>query len=125
MKKKILCIALALLMCMMVTVPTFADSSAETPHDRAVISASFGLTLVSGSSYKLWAIIKNPLAVGVHATLSLYDASYNHITSVTTTSSNTTIFLSKNITLASGTYHVRISYTADGYSHAFEKTYSI
>lgn len=125
MKRKVLCIALALLMCMMVTLPTFADGEAETPLDRAGVTASFGLKNISGSTYKMWAIIKNPLTVSISAKLSLYDASYNYITSVSTVSSSLTIPLSKYVTLSSGTYHVRLSYTVNGTTYSSERTYVI
>ena len=123
MKRKVLCLALALLMCMMVVAPAFADSSSETPPERAMISASFGLKNVSGSTYKMWAIINNPEEVSVSATLTLYDASYNYITSISKTSSNPTISMSKNVVLSSGTYYLRLSVTADGVTNTAEKTY--
>jgi hypothetical protein len=125
MKKKVICIILTLLMCLMVTLPAFADSSLETIPQRAEITAVFGLKHVSGSSYRMWARISNPTGTSVTATLALYDASYNYITSVSKTSSNTTIGLDKNTTLSSGTYHLRLSYTADGANYSFEKTYII
>lgn len=125
MKRKILCIALALLMCMMVTAPTFADGEAEMPPEKAGITVTYGLTNISGSTYKMWAKIKNPIGVSVSATLALYDASYNYITSISTTSTLTTINLGKYVSLSSGTYHLRISYIAEGSGHSFEKTYTI
>ncbi len=125
MKRKVLCIALALLMCMMVSVPAFAESSAEMQPERAMITASFGLKHISGSTYRMWAIINNPMEVSVHATLTLYDASYNPVASISKTSSNPTISLFKDVSLSSGTYHLRLSYTADGATYAFEKTYNI
>ena len=93
MKKKVLCIALALLMCMMVTLPTFADGETETLPERAPISASFGLKQVSGSTYRMWAIIDNPLEVSVNASLVLYNISYTQLAAVSTTSTNSTIIL--------------------------------
>ena len=54
-----------------------------------------------------------------------YDASYNIIASVGTTASYSTISLNKNVTLTSGTYHLRLSYTAEGATHTAEKTYNI
>ena len=125
MKRKVLCIALALLMCMMVTVPTFADGEAETPEERALITASFGLKHISGSTYRMWAIINNPMEITVNATLTLYDASYNPISSITKTSLNPTISLMKDVMLSSGTYHLQLSYTVSGTTHTAEKTYSI
>ena len=125
MKRKVLCIALALLMCMMVTVPTFADSSKETPIGRALISASFGLKNTSGSTYRMWAKINNPNEVSVSATLVLYDVSYNYITSVGVVSSDPLISLNKYVSLSSGTYHLRLNYTAEGSTHSWEKTYNI
>ncbi len=125
MKRKILCIALALLMCMMVTVLTYADNSAETLSERAVISATFGLKHISGSTYKMWAKIENPLEVSVYARLTLYNISYTQITSVNTTSTNATINLNQNVTLSSGTYHLILTYTADGSTYSSEKTYTI
>lgn len=125
MKKKVLCIALALLMCMMVTLPTFAEGSAKTPLEKAPISASFGLTHISGSTYRMWAKLNNPTQVSVYASLTLYDASYNTVASIYTTSSSTLISLSKYVTLSSGTYYLRLTYTADGASYSAEKTYHI
>lgn len=125
MRKKVLCFAFALLMCMMVTVPTFADSSAETPPERAGIIATFGLTHVSGPTYKMWVKLSNPLNAYVSAVLTLYDASYTPITSVSTASTNTIISLGKNVNLSSGTYHLRLSYTVSGNTYSSEKTYSI
>lgn len=125
MKRKVLCIALALLMCMMVVPHTFADNEMKNQPERAWITASFGLKNVSGATYKMWAVINNPEEVTVTATLSLYDASYSYITSISKTSSNPTITLSKNVTLSSGTYHLRLSYSADGATYSFEKTYNI
>ncbi len=125
MKRKVLCIALALLMCMMVTLPTFADDSAETPPERADITASFGLKHISGSTYRMWAKLNNPTQVSVYARLTLYDSSYNTVASIYTVSSNILISLSKDVTLSSGTYHLRLTYTADGTTYSAEKTYNI
>lgn len=125
MKKIVICIVLALLMCMVVTVPSLADTELATQSNRADISATFGLKHISGSTYKMYAIIKNPEQVSVGATLALYDASYNYITSIGTTSTNSTITLNKYVSLSSGTYHVRLNYTADGANHSFERTYVI
>ena len=125
MKKKVLCIALVLLMCMMVTLPTFADGSAETPLERAEITASFGLKNISGSTYKMWARISNPTQASVSATLTLYDVSYNSVASVSTTSSSLLIGLNKNVSLVSGTYHLWLSYTVDGVTYSAGRTYVI
>lgn len=125
MKRKVLCIALALLMCMMVTLPTFADGDAETPPERADITASFGLKHISSSTYRMWARISNPTSATVTAILTLYDASYNPIRSIGTTSSNTLIGLNADVSLSSGTYYLRLSYTVDGATYAAEKTYNL
>ena len=125
MRKKVLCIVLALLMCMMVTVPAIAESSVDIPLNRADITASFGLKHVSGSTYKMWARIVNPMEVTVSATLTLYNASYSPVASVSATASYSTIGLNKNVSLSSGTYHLRLSITADGVTHTVEKTYNI
>jgi hypothetical protein len=125
MKRKVLCIVLALLMCMMFAMPTFAESSTETPEERANVSASFGLTHVSGSTYRMWARITNPAGVSVSASLTLYNISYSQIASVSTSSTNTFINLSRNVTLSSGTYHLILIYTANGSTYSFEKTYTI
>lgn len=125
MKRKVLCIALALLLCMMVTVPSFAESSAKSPSEKALVTASFGLKHISGSTYKMWAIINNPERVTITVTLKLYDSSYNYITGIGTTSSSPIISISKNVTLSSGTYHLRLSYTVDGSTYTAEKTYII
>ena len=125
MKRKVLCITLALLMCMMVTLPTFADDSEKTLPEKVEISASYGLKHISGSSYKMWAKINNPNAASVSATLVLYDASHNYITSVGTISSSTLISFSKTVTLSTGTYYLRLNYTVNGATYSFEKQYSL
>ena len=125
MKRKVLCITLALLMCMMVTLPTFADYDPETPPERVLITASFGLKHISGSTYKMWAKLNNLNEASVSVTLVLYDAAYNHIASVGTVSSNMLISLGKTITLSSGTYHLRLNYTVNGSTHSYERTYVI
>lgn len=125
MKRKVLCIALALLMCMMVAVPTFADGETETPQERTPISASFGLTHISGSMYRMWAFIDNPFGASVYAKLTLYNISYSPIASVSTTSTNTVIRLSQYVTLSSGTYHLILTYTVDGSLYSAERTYTI
>lgn len=125
MKRKVLCITLALLMCMMVTMPTFADGSENAIPVRAGIGVSFGLKHISGSNYKMWARINNPEEVSVFARLTLYDASYNSIASIYTISSSSTISLNKNVSLSAGTYHLRLTYTADGATFTYEKTYNI
>ena len=125
MKRKVLCIALALLMCAAVSVPTFADSSDDAPQERANITATFGLIHVSGSTYKMKAKLINPLQVPVSATLKLYNISYSSIASVSTTSTDPIINVSKNVSLSSGTYHLILTYTADGSMFSYEKTYTI
>ncbi len=125
MKRKVLCIALALLMCMMVTVPAFADGDADTPPDRAPISISYGLRHKTGSTYKMWATIRNLGEENIIANLILYDASYNYITSVSVTSSDSIFSFGKNVTLSSGTYHLELYYEADTSSGTSEKTYNI
>ena len=125
MKKRALCIALALLLCLSVTVSAFADGDAETPPERVEISATFALKHVSGSSYKMWTKINNPNAASVSTTLALYDVSYNYITSVSTVSSDMLISMSKPVTLSSGVYHLRLNYTVNGSTYSFEKTYSL
>lgn len=125
MKRKVLCFALALLMCMMVALPTLADSYEETPSERANITTAFGLKLVSGSTYKMWAKITNPQGASVSVALTLYNASYTPVASVNTTSSNTSISISKTVTLSSGTYYLRLTCMVDGSSYSSEKTYTI
>jgi hypothetical protein len=126
MKRKVLCIVLALLMCTAAALPTFADAERETPPDRAGITASFGMTNVSGSTYKIWARLVNPTEVMVYAAVGLYDASGNAIAGTSTWSSNILISLNTTATLTSGTYYVRIGYIPiGGTAHAFERVYNI
>ncbi len=73
----------------------------------------------------MWAKIYNPTGVSVSATLTLYNISYSSIASVSTMSTNTTINLSRNVMLSSGTYHLILTYTADGATYSAEKTYNI
>ncbi len=125
MKRKVLCIALALLMCMMVTVPAFADEDAKTPPERGVVTVTYSLDHNSGSSYKMWATIRNLAGENIIANLILYDASYNYITSVSRTSSSTVFTISKNVTLSSGTYHLLLYYVGDTVTDSSQITYHI
>ena len=125
MKKKVLCIALALLMCMMVAVPAFADGGEETPPERVDITSSFGLYHVSGSTYKMWAEISNINEATVNVTLALYYASYSLVRAIGTVSSDPIISLDKNVSLSSGTYYLRLTITVNGSTHAWEIAYNI
>ena len=125
MKRKVLCIALALLMCMMVTVPAFADAEKETPPERGAVDISFSLKHNSGLSYKMRATITNLAEENIIVSLILYDASYNYITSCSTTSSSTIFTIWKNVTLLPGTYHLVLYYEADTSSGSYERTYHL
>ena len=125
MKRKVLCIALALVMCLMVAVPAIADGEAETPPARVDITASFGLKHVSGSQYKIWAKIVNPNEATVFVTLALYDASYSLVKAVGTVSADQLITLVKGASLSSGTYHLRLTITVNGFTNSGERTYNI
>ena len=125
MKRKVLCIALALLMSMMVTIPSFAENSEEPVLERAGVTFSFGLKQISVAQYRMWARIDNPVAASISASVALYDVSYNYITSSSTTSSATTINLSKYVSLSSGTYHVRLTIFVNGSIYSSEHTYNI
>ena len=125
MRKKALCIALALLMSIMVTISAYADNTVELQSEKALITSTFNLTHVSGSTYRMSAKIKNPTGATVSVTLTLYNASYVSIASIATTSSNTSINLSKSLTLSSGTCHLQLNYTVNGSSYTLEKTYAL
>ena len=124
MKRKVLCVALALLMCMAVTLPTFADGSAETQPERAL--AAFGLHHNSGSYYTMWAKLSNPDGNLLVVKLELFDAAYNQIAVTGTISSDTVIQVSKGVTLSTGTYYLRLSYGSSvSNGIAVERTYYI
>lgn len=111
-------------MCLMVAVPAFVDNSAETA-ERSVVIFSYSLDYLYGIQYQMRAHLSNPYEDSIIATLALYDISYNYITSVSTTSSNVSITLSKFVYLASGTYHLRLTYKVDGITHSYEKAYNL
>lgn len=125
MKRKVLCIALALLMCMMVSVPAFADAEKEVPPDRSAITISYSLKHVSGSTYKMRAKFINPENENIIANLILYDASHNYITSVSGSSSEIVFIFSKQVNLSSGTYYLELVYIADTSESTLEKVYHI
>lgn len=125
MKKKVLCIALALLMCMMVAVPAFADGDEETPSERVGITVSYGIKHISGSQYKIWAKIINLNEATVYATLALYDASYSLVAAVGTVSADQLISLDKTVSLSSGIYNLRLTTTVNGSTYTWERAYSV
>ncbi len=57
--------------------------------------------------------------------LILYDVSYHVIDSCYTVSTNSIINLSKNVTLSSGVYHLRISVKGDTVQQTVQKNYTI
>ena len=73
----------------------------------------------------MWARISNPTQTTVNVILTLYDSTYNPITSIGTTATYSIISLNKNVSLSSGTYHLRLTYTADGATYSAERTYTI
>jgi hypothetical protein len=73
----------------------------------------------------MWAKIINPQNASVTAALFLFNSSYIPVASVGTTSTNMFINFDKNVTLSSGTYHLRITYMADGETYSVQKTYMI
>lgn len=125
MKKRFLSILLALLICMLVIVPTFADGETETPPDRAGITVSFGLKHLSGSTYRMWAKIINLNEEPVTAALKLMNGSYIKLVSIGMTSSEAIFYFYKDVSLLPGTYHLRLSYAGNTVSQSVEKTYYI
>ncbi len=125
MKRKCLCLILALLMCLSLTVPTFADAEKPEPQERANVYCTFRLTHVSGSTYRMRATVNNPDRALLTVLLVLYDSGNNPIESVTAVSSDLTISLSKNVSLSSGTYRLCITILGMNVLQTFEKTYSI
>ena len=125
MKKKVLCIALALLLCVLGAMPTFADGE-EAQQNREAITVSFALEHVSGSTYRMWAKILNPGGVTVDADLELLTAGFTLITSVGATSSNHIFSFSKNVSLpSSGTYYLRLTVQGNNIWETAQKTYYI
>lgn len=125
MKKKTICIILALLMSLMITLPASADGFADMQPQRTGITASFGLKHISGSKYRMWARINNLEESSVFVRLTIYNSSNIAISSICKTSSNLLISLNKDITLYSGTYHLKLSYTVDGVTYTAERTYIV
>ena len=126
MKRKVLCITLALLMCMMVTVPTFADGEADTPPERTCFAVSFGLNHVSGSTYEIWAQVLNPAGETIDADLALLTAGFTNIITVGTTCSNQVFYLSRNVNLpSSGTYYLRLTVRSNDINETMQKKYYI
>ena len=126
MKKKVLCIALALLLCLLGAMPTFADGEEEAQQNREAITVSFALEHVSGSTYRMWAKILNPGGVTVDADLVLLTAGFTVISSCGATSSNHIFNFSKNVSLpSSGTYYLRLIVQGNNIHETMQKTYFI
>lgn len=126
MKKKVLCVVLALLMCTMVSLPTFADGEADTPEqNRTALVVYAGLTHVSGSMYDMWAEVFNPAEESVHINLQLFNGSYIRLISIGTTSTEILFGITREVSLLPGTYHLRVTYSGATVSDAFEKHYYI
>lgn len=125
MKKKVLCVILALLMCMMATLPAFADGEAERESDRNSVLYSFGLSHVSGSTYNMHARVVNYEGALMTVGLGVYDANDNLVSAVGAASTDELITLSKNVSLSSGTYYLRISIIGLNVSKTATKLYVV
>ena len=124
MKRNCLCVFLALLLCLSLTVPTFAESDPEPP-DRVTVPYSFGLKHVSGSTYKMKANVTNTNEQPLTILLALYDSGNNPVDSILTLSSDPLISLSKTVSLSPGTYVLQISIIGLNVGQTAHKTYHI
>ncbi len=124
MKKKLLCVSLVLMMCLMAAMPTFADNQ-NTGEIKSALQVSGDLYHVTGSQYTAWARVLNPALEHVSLTMGLYDANNNLITMSGKTSSDAIVKVSSTVTLTSGTYVMKIWVTGNTVSRLITVTCNI
>jgi hypothetical protein len=116
------------MLCLMGTASAFADgsdSSDDAPQERGALLVTFGLTQVSGNTYRMWAQVANPGGEEVTVTLKLFNGGYVKLVSFGTVSTDTIIYISKEVTLIPGTYHLRVIFRGDTVANSAERTYYV
>lgn len=115
MKKKVLCLGLALLLLLMMAIPSYADSHAQEPSRQAVGSCSMSISghsiTIMGRS--LSSYDEDTIRVSVNL-WELRDGKWYRITNSTAELSNArTVSTSKTVTVTGGYYY---KVTASHYS---------
>lgn len=102
MKRKVLCVTLVLMICLLAAVPTFADiHSAKVDYSR-----SLGITPNNDGTYTYWGILKSNSVTNLSITLKLYNSSsINTPIAMSSNSANAkSVSASGTVSLSSGSY---------------------
>ncbi len=124
MKKKLLCVSLVLMMCLMAAMPTFAEDQ-NTGAIKSALQVSGDLYHVTGSQYTAWARVINPALEHVSITLGLYDSNNGLVALVGKTSSDAMIKVSASVTLTPGTYTMKVWVAGNTQSGLITRSYTV
>lgn len=123
MKKRIITLVVATILCLLISVPAFA---AIIP--RGSVGLSSGLTHVSGSTYNAWASVQAFQDENISVRFTLYKVNGKTMTYITSGSSSTDgtyAIAQKRASLSSGTYKLYASCSDGTQTNSSTKTYVI
>lgn len=116
MKRKVLSILLAAVLCIATCNIAYAEQQPEPEVavvavdangiivPMATISLSCGLTHVSGSTYRLWAVVTCPAVENLRVYVYLYDSNGNTVASVYNTAYSHSVTAATLVNLSPGSY---------------------
>ncbi len=129
MKKRLFALVLVLAVCFSLAGTSLAEPEPQleiTPYSTVLFSS--GITLSSGSTYKVWALAKPAVAEYVIVGFDLYrvvNGSEVYVTSGSASGTGTSIEASQYVTLSSGTYKLYAWYYGQTQSDSTVKTRTI
>ena len=104
-------ISLLLVTMMMLSCCSFAFAESQKMETRAGFRTDAGLAHVSGSTYSLWGQIIGSAGDSLSITVEVYKSG-SYITGLSGSGTGPTVYKSKNVSLASGTYTLKITGTS-------------
>ena len=125
MKRKLLCVSLVLMMCLMAAIPAYADLPTPPDEVKGGLQISWDLYQLSGSQYKAFARVFNGGNEPVYLDFTLYDSNNNQITYAMAYSYDTIIKISRTVNLTPGTYTMEINVAGNTVSRCIISTYNI
>lgn len=125
MKRKLLCVSLVLMMCLMAAIPAYADLPTPPDEVKGGLQISGDLYQLSGSQYKAVARVGNPANEPVYLDFKLYDSNNNLIAYAAAFSYDTIIKISRTVDITPGTYTMEINVAGNTVSRCIITTYHI
>ena len=113
MNRKILCITLALILCLLAVTPTFADAK-PNEEMRSTIRFTAGHSQRNDGSTYFYGMIQRSSSASMTITVNLKNSSGTIVSSASNVKTGTTILAGNSAFLSSGTYTIEITGTING-----------